>query len=177
MRLPLICFSVHQACQATPPASTGCYSCNQGPLLVLKKLVESWHGGTQGLAASLLILPIGCMQLSVVSTRRMVPLFVKLGNNAIPMVSAQEALSAVLCRKLEQHKSLIQLEYELDFQKNRFKREIQARLQPVVTPRLSSPAIALRPLMQRQQGMLRVDMDGCSQFMPLRPIARVLCGC
>ena len=47
-------------------------------------------------------------------------------------MNGQEALSPVLCRKLEQHKSLIQLEYELDFQKNRFKREIQAGLQHVV---------------------------------------------
>ena len=50
------------------------------------------------------------------------------------MVNAQKALSIVICRKLEQHKSLTQLEYELDFQNNRFKREIQARLQPVGIP-------------------------------------------
>ena len=59
-------------------------------------------------------------------------LFVRVRKKAILVVNGQEALSPVLCRKLEQHKSLIQLEYELDFQKNRFKREIQAGLQHVV---------------------------------------------
>ena len=37
---------------------------------------------------------------------------------------------AIFCSKLEQHKSVVQLEYELDFQKNRFKKELQASLLP-----------------------------------------------
>ena len=31
------------------------------------------------------------------------------------------------CRKLEQHKSLIEMEYDMDFQKNRYRKECQVR--------------------------------------------------